>query len=99
MFVYIVTTFELSPRDSAASLASSKTGPARFRRAGQMLGEWEVLGITDDWTGLNPSVWLVKDNEVCRADLDGNPARVHVALKPPVKKRKPKRRRRRGKRR
>jgi hypothetical protein len=98
VFVYIVTTSEHSPRDSAASLAASENGRARFRRAGQMLGDWEILGITDDWSGLNPAVWLVKGHEVCRAELAGNPSRVHVALKPPAKKRKPKRRRR-GKRR
>lgn len=99
VFVYIVTTSVDSPRDSAASLASSKNGRARLRRPGQMLGDWEVLGITDDWSGLNPAVWLLKGHQVCRAELAGNPARVHVALKPPAKKRKPRRRRRRGKRR
>jgi hypothetical protein len=93
VFVYIVTTFQHSPLDSAASLASSQTGPARLRRVGQSLGEWEVLAITDDWTGLNPSVWLLKDREVCRAELAGNPSRVHVLPKPPPPKRKPRRRR------
>jgi hypothetical protein len=64
-----------------------------------MLGDWEVLAITDDWTGLNPGVWLVKDWQVCRAELAGNPSRVHVALKPPIKKKRPRKRRPRGKRR
>lgn len=99
VFVYIVTTSVDSPLDSTASLGWSRTGRARLRRAGQMVGDWEVLGITDDWSGLNPAVWLVKDHEVCRAELAGNPARVHVALKPPVKKPKKRKRRRRGKRR
>jgi hypothetical protein len=93
VFVYIVTTFPKSPLDSAASLASSKTGPARLRRVGQSLGEWEVLAITDDWTGLNPGVWLLKDREVCRAELAGNPSRVHVSPKPPPKKKARRRKR------
>jgi hypothetical protein len=98
VFVYIVTTFEHSPRDSAASLASSRSGPARFRRVGQMLGDWEVLAITDDWTSLNPRVWLLRGHEICRVELAGNPARIHVDPKPPEKKKKKKRRRRRRRR-
>lgn len=98
VFVYIVTTSE-HPRDSAASMAVGKKGPARFRRPGQTMGEWEVLAITDDWTGLNPAVWLLKDHEICRAELAGNPSRVHVAPKPPVKVKKKKKKRKRKKRR
>jgi hypothetical protein len=98
VFVYIVTTFEHAPSHSAASLAVSRSAPARFRRPGQTIGTWEVLAITEDWTGLNPIVWLARDGEICRAELAGNPSRVHVLPKPPPKKkarrkRKPRRRR------
>ncbi len=96
VFVYIVSTSE-APAASAASLAVGKASPARFRRPGQSIGDWEVLAITDDWSGVNPGVWLLKDDAVCRAELAGNPARVHVPLKQ-VRKRKVTRRRRRGRR-
>jgi hypothetical protein len=45
-------------------------------RPGQWLGEWEVLAITDDWSGMRPGVWLRRGAEVCRARLNGNPERV-----------------------
>jgi hypothetical protein len=92
IFVYIVTVAEGAPQRSAASLGVGKQGPARFRRPGERIGDWTVLAISDDWTGLNPDVWLGKDGTVCRAELDGNPSRVHQAPKPPPK---PKARRRR----
>lgn len=97
VFVYIVSVAEAAPRSSAASLAVGKTSPARFRRPGQRIGDWEVLAITDDWSGANPAVWLLKDNAVCRAELAGNPARVHVPPKPVRKP--PASRRRRARRR
>ena len=81
VFVYIVSIAEAAPMASAASLAIGKGSPARFRRPGQRIGDWEVLAITDDWSGANPGVWLLKDNAVCRAELAGNPTRVHVPLK------------------
>lgn len=97
VFVYIVSIAEAAPMASAASLAVGKTSPARLRRPGQRIGGWEVLAITEDSSGVNPAVWLLKGNAVCRAELAGNPARVHVPLKqerkPPVV-----RRRRRGRR-
>jgi hypothetical protein len=92
VFVYIVSIAEAAPMASAASLAIGKGSPARFRRPGQRIGDWEVLAITDDWSGANPGVWLLKDNAICRAELAGNPTRVHVPLKqvkkPPVKPRR-----------
>jgi hypothetical protein len=99
VFVYIVSVAEAAPMASAASLAVGKTSPARFRRPGDFIGDWEVLAITEDWSGMNPAVWLLKGDGVCRAELAGNPARVHVPLKqaknPPVVRK----RRRRAKRR
>jgi hypothetical protein len=92
IFVYIVTVAEGAPQRSAASLGVGKKGPARFRRPGERIGDWTVLAISDDWTGLNPDVWLEKDGAVCRAELEGNPSRIHQAPKPPPK---PKARRRR----
>jgi hypothetical protein len=92
IFVYIVTVAEGAPQRSAASLGVGKQGPARFRRPGERIGDWTVLAISDDWTGLNPDVWLEKDGTVCRAELEGNPSRIHQAPKPPPK---PKARRRR----
>jgi hypothetical protein len=76
VFVYAVTLNESAPRWSAVSLATSNTAPARYARPGQRVEEWEVLSITDDWTGANPVVWLTRDEEVCRTSLTGNPARV-----------------------
>jgi hypothetical protein len=79
VFVYAVTISESSPRWSAVSLATSGTGRGKYAHPGQKVEEWEVLGITDDWTGANPVVWLARENEVCRAGLTGNPARVEAA--------------------
>jgi hypothetical protein len=96
VFVYIVTIAEGAPERSAASLGLGKTGPARFRQLGETIGDYTVLSITDDSTGLNPAVWLGKEGAACRAELAGNPARVHVPL--PVRKNsvaKPRRKRRR----
>lgn len=98
VFVYIVSISEGLPAASAASLAVGKTSPARFKRPGQSIGDWEVLAITDDWSGANPGVWLLKDNAICRAELAGNPARVHVPLKQVRKPKVTRRRRRRARR-
>ena len=95
VFVYIVSIAEGEPTLSAASLGLGKTGPARFRQPGQRLGDWTLLAISDDWTGLEPSVWLERKGEVCKARLAGNPARVHVPLKPPAPQAKPRPRKRR----
>lgn len=98
IFVYIVTIAEGAPLRSAASLGFGKKGPARLRRPGQRIGKWTVLAISDDWSGLNPDVWLEKQGQVCRAELAGNPDRVHVAPKPPPPKKAPARRKKRRKR-
>jgi hypothetical protein len=98
VFVYIVSVAEV-PTASAASLAVGKTSPARFRRPGDRIGDWEVLAITEDWSGMNPAVWLLKGDAVCRAELAGNPARVHVPLRQVKKPVVRKKRRRRAKRR
>jgi hypothetical protein len=97
VFVYIVSIAEAAPMASAASLGIGKGSPARFRRPGQRIGDWEVLAITDDWSGANPGVWLLKNNAVCRAELAGNPTRVHAPLKQ-VQKKAIKRRRGRARR-
>jgi len=76
VFVYLVTVFEGSPRDSAVTFATSAEQSASFARPGQKVGPWEVLAITEDWTGMMPVVWLVQDRKVCRTGLTGNPARV-----------------------
>jgi hypothetical protein len=91
-----VTIAEGAPLHSAASLGIGKRGRARLRRPGERIGDWTVLAIEDDWTGLNPDVWLEKDGQACRAELAGNPDRVHEALKKPKPKpkRRPRRRRR-----
>lgn len=94
IFVYIVTLAEGAPLQSSASLGIGKQGPARFRRPGQSVGDWTVLAISDDWTGLNPQVWLERDGLACRAELAGNPSRIHQAPKPaPRPKAKARRRR------
>jgi hypothetical protein len=82
VFVYIVTVAEGAPMSSTASLGIGKNGRARFRRPGQQIGDWTVLTIDDDWTGLNPDVWLEKDGAVCRAKLSGNSSRAHAAPTP-----------------
>lgn len=92
IFVYIVTIAEEAPERSAASIGVGKKGPARFRRPGDAIGDWTVVAISDDWTGLNPDVWLEKDGTVCRAELAGNPSRVHQRPKP-APRRKARRRR------
>jgi hypothetical protein len=93
VFVYIVTIAEGAPLRSAASLGAGKAGPARFRSPGDRIGDWTVVAISDDWSGLNPAVWLEKDGMVCKAELAGNPARVHTPLKPPPRPAARKRRR------
>jgi hypothetical protein len=96
IFVYIVTIAEGAPQRSAASLGLGKAGPARFRQVGETFGDFAVLSITDDSTGLNPAVWLGKNGSVCKAELAGNPTRVHAPLKPPpqTSAAKPRKRRR-----
>ena len=80
VFVYIVTIAEDSPRHSAASFATQESARARFVRPGESVGGWELLAITDDWTGVNPVVWLIHGDQVCRTGLTGNVARVRAAL-------------------
>jgi hypothetical protein len=94
IFVYIVTLAEGAPRRSAASIGVGKKGPARLRHPGETLGDWTVLAITDDWTGINPNVWLEKDGAACRAELAGNPSRIHQTPKPRPKAKARRRRRR-----
>jgi hypothetical protein len=98
VFVYIVTVAEGAPMSSTASLGIGKNGPARFRRPGQRIGDWTVLTISDDWTGLNPNVWLERDGAVCKAKLAGNPSRAHAALSAPPRLAVTKERRRRQRR-
>jgi hypothetical protein len=86
IFVYIVSVFPRFPELSAASMASGPAARARVRRVGQSIDGWEVAAIRDDWSGLNPQVWLSRAGRLCSADLAGNPARVPP--QPPVKKRK-----------
>jgi hypothetical protein len=86
VYVYIVSLDIESPRESVASLALSRTEPGRWRQPGQSLGTWEVLAILDDWSGLNPAVWLRRGEEVCRAELAGNSIR-RVKEAPPRRKR------------
>lgn len=95
VFVYIVTLSERSPRHSAVSFATSDSVRSSFARPGQMVGPWEVLAITDDWTGANPMVWLVQGDEVCRTGLTGNPVRARMAQQQQREKRVRKSRRRR----
>jgi hypothetical protein len=94
VFVYIVTIAEGAPLRSAASLGLGKRGRARLRRPGERIDDWTVLAITDDWSGLNPDVWLERDGMACRAQLAGNPARLHETPKP-LPRPTPRRRRRR----
>jgi hypothetical protein len=93
VFVYIVSIADGSPRRSAATIGIGKKARSQLRRPGEKIGEWTLLAISDDRTGINPGVWLEKDGAVCRAELEGNPARV--APKP---KARSFRRRRRGRR-
>jgi transposase len=71
---------------------------------GQTIGSFEVIAITDDWSGLNPIVWLKDGREICRVALDGNELREKRSRKyqrkqARKKKREKKRRKRRKKRR
>jgi len=95
IFVYIVMIAEGAPLRSSASIGVGKKGPARFRRPGQRVASWTVLAISDDWTGLNPRVWLEKDGTACRAELAGNPSRAHQTPKPPPRAKARRRRSRR----
>lgn len=78
VFVYAVTLSERAPRWSAVSLATTSGARGKYARPGQRVGDWQVLGITDDWTGANPVVWLAREEHVCRASLTGNPSRVEA---------------------
>ncbi|MEO8182338.1 MAG: hypothetical protein ABI895_26175 [Deltaproteobacteria bacterium] len=80
VFVYIVTVAENAPSRSAASFATSETARTNFAHPGEVVGGWELLAITDDWTGANPVVWLLREDEVCRTGLTGNPARLQAIL-------------------
>lgn len=99
VFVYIVTVASDSPRRSAVSLAESETAQARLLHPGERVGAWELLAITDDWTGVNPTVWLVRDGQVCRTGLTGNPARVKAAQQRQLQQEQQERERRRQRRR
>ena len=90
--MYIVTLALGAPDRSAAAIAMSRDARAHTVHPGQWIGEHEVLAITDDWTGAHPHVWLRRGIEVCRATLNGNPARV---VAPPVKQKRAIQRRRR----
>jgi len=90
IFVYIVTLVEQAPRRSSASIGVGENGPARFRRPGQTVGAWTLLAISDDWSGLQPKVWLVKDGAACLAKLAGNPTRAHQTPAPPAARQAPK---------
>ncbi|HTV21280.1 MAG TPA: hypothetical protein VMG12_21485 [Polyangiaceae bacterium] len=94
IFVYIVTIAPGVPSRSAVSIGEGRHGPGRFRRPGEKIGDWTILAISDDRTGLNPSVWLGKAGSVCRAELAGNPARVQLAPKRRARAGKAHRRRR-----
>jgi hypothetical protein len=83
IFVYIVTIVSGAPQRSTASLGVGRDAPARVRVPGERIGDFTVLAISDDWSGLQPHVWLEKDGAVCDARLAGNPTRVHVSPKPP----------------
>lgn len=87
--VYIVSLSPGHPERSAASISTTPAGRARVVHPGQWIGEWEVLAITDDWTGMRPGVWLRRDSEVCRARLSGNAER-----EPPPRPSKRKKKRR-----
>lgn len=88
--VYIVSLSPGHPEQSAASISTTPKGRARVVRPGQWIGEWEVLAITDDWTGTRPGVWLRRDAEICRARLSGSEDRT--VTEPPRRKRTKKRR-------
>ena len=90
VFVYVVSIAESAPRRSAVSMATKGTGRAKYAHPGQRVDDWEVLAITDDWSGTNPTVWLARNAEVCRSGLTGNPARREV---PPPPRRRHRRRR------
>ena len=90
VFVYVVSIAESAPRRSAVSMATKSTDRAKYAHPGQRVDDWEVLAITDDWSGTNPTVWLARDAEVCRSGLTGNPARREV---PPPPRRRHRRRR------
>lgn len=91
--VYIVTYVPDEPSASVASLALDGAQSGTLRRVGQTIGGYEVAAITEDWSGLNPTVWLRRDGKLCRARLDGNSKRGPSEPRPAPKKRKRKRRR------
>lgn len=88
--VHIVSLSPGDPEDSAASISTTANGRAHIVHPGQWIGEWEVLAITDDWTGMKPGVWLRRDAEVCRALLSGS--HEHAQPPPSSNKRAKKRR-------
>jgi len=100
VFVYIVTLVENAPSRSAVSFASSETARANFAHPGERIDGWELLAITDDWTGANPVVWLLREEEeVCRTGLTGNPARLQAILQQEKHERQARRARHRRRRR
>jgi hypothetical protein len=92
LFVYAITILEGAPGASAVSFATDAKSPGKYAHPGQKVGDWEVLSITDDWSGANPSAWLIHEGEVCRARLTGNPARIPPPPPPPRPRRKRRRR-------
>lgn len=92
LFVYAVSLLEGAPRASAVSFATDASSAGKYAHPGQKVGDWEVLSITDDWSGSDPSIWLIHEGEVCRAHLTGNPTRVPPPPPPPRPRRKRRRR-------
>lgn len=87
IFVYAVSISPSFPEYSAASIAPGADSRGRFRQIGQSIGDWEVSAIIDDWSGLNPEVWLSRDELLCRAELAGNSKRNRPPSKARAKKR------------
>jgi len=81
VYVYIVSVDIDDPSLSSASLSLSGKGSGNYRRVGGLIGAYEVMAITDDWSGLNPKVYLRQGDEVCSAKLTGNSVRKKSASK------------------
>lgn len=81
VFVYIVTVSVEHPEESTASLSLTSSGTGRVRSVGDRIGSLEVMRIDEDWTGLNPKVWLRERDTVCYATLAGNETRKAAARK------------------
>jgi hypothetical protein len=106
IYVYIVSIAVENPEESSVSLSLTPDGTGRFRYVGDAIGRFEVLSITDDWSGHQPKVWLRDGLEVCQAGLAGNEKRekqaaqrAAAAARTRAAKRRKKRRRRKRRRR